>query len=169
MQVQKIPEDNLDESQFLPRDEPKINPFRMAKGDLLFAGSSIKVVSHLDRLRINGTFDENQHWAAVTITNIREIAFRSLGYRLMNHTLLDIKGRTVKLDTAPMDIYMEVMKPLLPWQANLVERICFQEVRENDFAWIFHHRGRVQESFDRIYKPLDAILKPSNNDLATKP
>lgn len=46
---------------------------------------------------------------------------------------------------------------ILRWQFTLLERVCCQEFRENDFKWAFHWRSHIHDAFEALHNSFEKI------------
>lgn len=146
-----------------------INTARTGKTEYNHGTIHVKCFDPLEECAKRGIFvDESHLWAARNIQTLFEVAFRNTNMR--QYSLDTIRGNRIVFNLAPIDIYIRVMRGLLPWQAHLVRRLALSEVRPVDITgWIYHYRHRVQETFDALMILLENIYESAKDENITKP
>lgn len=108
----------------------------------------------VDRLLKLSLITIEGHTAALDIISLREVALSCVDVARMRYSR---EWGIVASEMDPLTIYARIMRKLKPYESHLVERFCFQPVREPDYAWAGHCRMSVQESFDGLAKAIDEI------------
>lgn len=157
-------EDGDPRYQLTPKQIKAYAEFRRAKGQVEYNQGSILTTERLpiDELRRREIINDSQLWAAEAITRIHSAAFLHIGYSRMREMIAEITGCEARGDLAPMDIFVRVMRDLNRWQANIVSRVCWQEVRSIDYGWLYQCRGSVQASFAAVQDALERIFSIDN-------
>ena len=144
--------------------DARVSHYRLAKGDVIYHNGKYIVASldrPIDRLHRAKIMLDSHHWAAQRYIDVRAMAL----------SFLDIKTKRSYdggEDVDIMRIYLDVHKALNKWQMALVDRICVQAMRENDYLWAAKIKANVQEAFDRLEMAIhEAETAQKKKSLAT--
>lgn len=171
--------DKIDPSHWISQEVDVAYSHRFAKGDLSIRsvvdhnGRSQKVIVSrdtglpIDEIRRRGLISDEHHQAAVYIISLHSVAFRNVGWSLMREQVQSM-GMTDDKAVSPVFIYSRIMRALNPQQRHMVDRLCFQTVRENDYGWIRHCIKSVHNSFDELKKLIDSNLESAKTSDITR-
>lgn len=165
-------DEHIDKSEELP---PKVvkgyTDTRRKRGELVYnnGGIHIPFPHAVDRLASStqngglGILDEHQLYSAIEITLLHEVALKKLdvaSLREFSHWFDWGEG-----PKHPETVYIRVMRKLPRADSSLIERICFQPVREADYAWIERAAHSIRTAFEALGDTLAAVRKALKQEL----
>lgn len=176
----KLNADGIDESEWLPRNAPPINAYRYAKGDLRHDEETgcLKSFTPIDDLHDRGILEDTHKYAANEIASLFVVAYRFLGFRVMQEIVHELQTGKDSLNGGPADKLKQVMQALTLPQRNIAIRICYDMMREHEqrtdytkanYAWVGLIKGSVQTTFEAAAKRLDELYESDNMQIVTKP
>lgn len=113
----------------------------------------------VDKLLTLGLITMCGHAAAVDFISLHEVALSPLGTARLRHSLE--WGRSTS-DLDPFTLYLRINKNMRPYERHLIDRFCFQEVRENDYKWARLCSKSIEESFEKLAKVIDSLRNSDN-------
>ena len=140
-----------DESQYLPKDEPIMNIFRIQHSAVKKEGESIKILSWLpDILFEKNVIDKRELNTAENIYKCWVATNQALGvsHRGMRIASIEIEG----IPREPKDIYFALLSNLLPYQSKLCVWLVKEEPRES----IVKHAVAIKSNI------INALLQAKN-------
>lgn len=91
--------------------------------------------------------------AAEFFHSLNEVATSKTGYAKMIHVLenmgISLGGDKIP-GFCPTTLMLIISQNMEPWEYAMVRRICTQEVRRNDLAWIEHYKHSVTQTFHKL-------------------
>ena len=173
-----IENDTIDVSEWLHQSPHKAYPFAMERINAKVHHRSILCSTQFP-------FDELYHMpeedpilngshlsAAEFFVTLRQVALFKNDYTRLRELLVDIQGGIIANDNqkvCPMTLFMLIMRPLQssPQHRAMVERLCLQPLRTNDWGWINQCKQSIRESFDKLDEAIALALDIMKKKLET--
>lgn len=99
-----------------------------------------------------GILDEHQHYSAIAISLLHDAALCKLDIATLGEF-----SHWFEWGSGPGQsetVYYRVMRNLLRPYSSMIERLCFQPVRESDYHWIIKRAVEIRSAFDALGKEL---------------
>lgn len=159
--MNRLNSEGHDESQYLPKGMPPVNPFRAQHRGIKWEGQAVKALTWLPDIlnaMLNDSGNElltRDHIATCTRFYSAVVSTRkTLG-------ISDIRGYiaepTGKNDSRETDIFFSVVNGLLKYQSNLCLWVVCDEYNRGNIKLASHLIGSIQQSLDNAQKIIDSL------------
>lgn len=143
-----------DESQYLPRGIPPVNPFRAQHKGVRWEGTSIKAMNWLPDLMLDREFLTKDHQTTCLSFYSAVISTRKL------LGITDLRGYLADSqmgDALPKDIFFAICNGLKKWKSNLCLWVVCNEYNMGNIELAYKIRGNIQESLEDAQKIIDNL------------
>ena len=140
----------IDVSEWLGQSYSKVYAFGMGRVKEHNGRLTCSTPFAFDELYAREILTASHLSAAEFITTLKEVAFSRTGYGRMQELIKAVQGSCYGGEYCPMTLYMVITRAMPPQRLAMVERICTQPLRRNDWQWIARHSSNIRQSFDSL-------------------
>lgn len=123
-----------------------------------------------DYLYEKGLFSPAALSAAEFFYTLNETATSKTGYakmmRLLEGQGIDLGGNKIP-GFCPSTLMLIISQNMNKWQYALIRRVCLQEIRQSDLAWMASLHYRITEAFDELGESIEKSVDILKNRLNT--
>ncbi len=167
-------QDNIDTTEWLPRNAPVVNPYRLQHGDLQgrvedgrITYAEVADTSVLADLIRRGFLEEYHREAAMSFLELRNAFFGPLQHRLNATVLEQITGLPVNRVTA-RDALDEIMLGLKLFRARIIEHACNVSAGEDAACQTIAGINAYQDCFEMLLKLSDDVWTSIRKEMEEK-
>lgn len=158
--MRRLNAEGHDETQYLPRGTPPVNPFRERQGGVKWEGTGVKALTWMPDI-MNDTLDEEGR-ELLTRDQLHtcESFFRAVvatGNELKIDRLKIYMGDSVEDEKKAKDIFYAIMTRLLPYQSNLMLWVVCDDRNRGNIALAKHLKSSIQNAVDCAQKVISAL------------
>jgi hypothetical protein len=155
--MHRLNSEGHDESQYLPKGIPPINPFRAQHGNLQWEGEAIKDVSWLpEKLYVIEKITKPHLDSASSFQRALIMAERTLGISDIRGALFDKHADGQNSDT---DMFLEFVRKLAKPEISTLTWFVFDKYNHGNINLALHLIGTIQHGLENVQKVIQGIKK----------
>lgn len=157
--MNRLNSDGHDESQYLPKGTPPVNPFRAQHEGIKWEGESIRAKTWLPDI-LEEQLDENAHplLSGDQVHTCKSFLRSVVGTRnALGITDLRIYVGQPNSEAESKDIFFSIMRGLVAYQANLCLWVVCDEYNRGNISLARKLIGSIQQSLDNAQKLIDSL------------
>jgi hypothetical protein len=159
--------ENIDSSQWLPRNSPVVNPYRMAQGDLdgvvrgqgaeaHIAHAQVQDFTILADLIRRGFLEEHHRAYGMCFLELQHAFTARLRYKANSIFLEGVMGAPIPSALAEA-LYLRTLRDITRIRARIIERACLHLAETDTACKIIQGINAYQESFDWLVRVTDDL------------